>query len=54
VPYIEVNVRATPSAEAQVRQWTGGDLVSPVFDIDGQIIIDFKRAELVKALSLEK
>ena len=53
VPYIEVNVRATPSAEAQVRAWTGGDLVSPVFDIDGQIIIDFKRAELVKTLGLE-
>jgi glutaredoxin len=54
VPYIEVNVRATPSAEAQVREWTGGDLVSPVFDIDGKIVIDFKRAELIKALGLEK
>ena len=53
VPYIEVNVRATPSAEAQVREWTGGDLVSPVFDIDGKIVIDFKRAELIKALRLE-
>ena len=54
VPYVEVNVRATPSAEAQVREWTGGDLVSPVFDIDGKIVIDFKRAELIKALGLEK
>ena len=53
VPYVEVNVRATPSAEAQVREWTGGDLVSPVFDIDGKIVIDFKRAELIKALGLE-
>jgi len=54
VPYVEVNVRATPSAEAQVREWTGGDLVSPVFDIDGNIVIDFKRAELINALGLEK
>jgi glutaredoxin len=54
VPYIEVNVRATPSAEALVREWTGGSLVSPVFDIDGKIVIDFKRAELIKALGLEK
>ena len=54
VPYVEVNVRATPSAEAQVREWTGGDLVSPVFDIDGNIVIDFKRAELINVLGLEK
>lgn len=53
VPYTEINVRATPEAEAQVRQWTGGDLVSPVFDIDGQIIIDFQRAEVMRALGLE-
>jgi len=53
VPYTEVNVRADPEAEAQVRAWTGGDLVSPVFDIDGTIIIDFKRAELIKVLGLE-
>jgi glutaredoxin len=53
VPYSEVNVRATPGAEARVRQWTGGPLISPVFDIDGTIIIDFKRAELVKVLGLE-
>lgn len=53
VPYTEVNVRATPSAEAQVREWTGGPLISPVFDIGGTIIIDFKRSELIKALGLE-
>ena len=53
VPYTEVNVRATPAAEAQVREWTGGPLISPVFDIDGTIIIDFKRAELTRVLGLE-
>ena len=53
VPYTEVNVRATPAAEARVREWTGGPLISPVFDIDGTIVIDFKRAELIKRLGLE-
>ena len=53
VAFTEVNVRATPEAEARVRQWTGGPLISPVFEIDGQIIIDFKRAELSKALGLD-
>jgi arsenate reductase-like glutaredoxin family protein len=52
VPYTEVNVRAVPDAEAQVREWTGGPIVSPVFDIDGTIVIDFKRNELVKVLGL--
>jgi glutaredoxin len=53
VAYTEVNVRSTPEAEARVRQWTGGPLISPVFDIDGAIVIDFKRAELIKALGLD-
>ncbi len=53
VPFTEVNVRATPAAEARVREWTGGPLISPVFDIDGTIIIDFKRQELIEALGLE-
>jgi glutaredoxin len=53
VSYTEVNVRETPAAEARVREWTGGELISPVFDIDGTIIIDFKRQELIKALGLE-
>jgi glutaredoxin len=53
VPYTEVNVRAAPAAEARVREWTGGSLISPVFDIDGTIVIDFKRAELIKVLGLE-
>jgi glutaredoxin len=53
VAYTEVNVRATPEAEVRVRQWTGGDLVSPVFDIDGTIVIDFKRSELMRVLGLE-
>jgi glutaredoxin len=53
VTYREINVRADPEAEAQVRRWTGGDLVSPVFDIGGKIVIDFKRRELIQALGLE-
>jgi glutaredoxin len=53
VAYTEVNVRATPGAEARVREWTGGPLISPIFDIDGKIIIDFKRDELVEVLGLE-
>ena len=52
ISYSEINVRADPEAEARVREWTGGPLVSPVFDIDGTIVIDFKRAELSEVLGL--
>jgi glutaredoxin len=52
ISYSEINVRSDPEAEARVRQWTGGPLVSPVFDIDGTIIVDFKRTELVETLGL--
>lgn len=52
VPFVEVNVLTTPAAEARVREWTGGPLISPVFDIDGTIVIDFKREELMKVLGL--
>ena len=40
-------------AEKKVRDWTGGPLVSPVFDIDGEIVIDFKRSELMRVFGLE-
>jgi arsenate reductase-like glutaredoxin family protein len=53
IAYTEVNVRADPDAAARVREWTGGALVSPVFDLDGTIVIDFKRADLMKALGLD-
>jgi glutaredoxin len=53
VSYTEINIRLDPEAEAQVRRWTGGDLVSPVFDIGGRIVIDFKRRELIEALGLD-
>jgi len=51
--YTDVDIRATPGAEDRVREWTGGELISPVFDIDGTIIIDFQRDELIQALGLE-
>ena len=53
VAYAEIDVRADPQAEARLRQWTGGPLITPVFDIDGKIVIDFKRAELEQALGLK-
>ncbi len=51
--YREVDINATPGATDQLRQWTGGPLVTPTFDIDGRIIVDFDETALRQALGLD-
>lgn len=52
IQYTEVDVMSTIGADDQVRKWTGGDLVTPTFDIDGEIVIDFDETKLKKVLHL--
>jgi len=49
IPYTEVNITDVPGASDQLRKWTGGNLTTPTFDIDGEIIIenDVKRLKEV-------
>ena len=49
--YVEVDVNAIPAAAAQVRQWADGNLVTPTFEIDGAIVIDFDKEKLAKLLA---
>ena len=44
--YTEVDVNAVPGAADQVRKWAGGNLVTPTFDIDGAIVVDFDEQKL--------
>lgn len=46
----EVDVTTTPGAAAQVRQWANGNLVTPTFDIDGMILVDFDVSRLREML----
>ncbi len=48
--YVEVDVNAVPGAAAQVRRWANGNLVTPTFDIDGAIVLDFDEEKLKAAL----
>ena len=48
--YSEVDVNGTPGAAAQVRKWANGNLVTPVFDIDGTIVVDFDEQKLRETL----
>jgi glutaredoxin len=48
--YTEVDIYATPGATKQVREWGGGKLITPTFDIDGAIVVDFDEARLQEVL----
>ena len=46
LPFREVDIYAVSGAWAQVRAWGGGHIITPTFDIDGDIILDFDADEL--------
>jgi glutaredoxin len=48
--YTEVDVYGVPGALDQVREWCDGKLITPTFDIDGKIIIDFDEEALERVL----
>jgi len=48
--FTEVNVIENPDADAQLRIWGNGYRITPTFDIDGVIVLDFKEQELLEAL----
>jgi glutaredoxin len=41
IAYTDVNINDVPGASDQLRKWTGGNLTTPTFNIDGEIIIEF-------------
>jgi len=46
ISYREVDVTKNKKAAAQVREWADGNLVTPTFEIDGTIIVDWKQDEV--------
>jgi glutaredoxin len=50
VAYTEVDISSDLDAARQVRSWGKGAQVTPTFDIDGQIILDFDEKELENRL----
>jgi hypothetical protein len=51
--YLRLDVYQVPGAIQQVREWANGDLVTPTFDIDGTIIVDFDEDRLAELLGVE-
>jgi glutaredoxin len=48
--YTEVDIYAAPGAKEKVRAWGDGHLITPTFDIDGTIVLDFDEARLDEVL----
>lgn len=52
IAFTEVDIPSTPGAEDQVREWGGGNVVTPTFEIDGEIVIDFDKERLAHVLKI--
>ncbi len=50
--FTEVDISSTIGAARQVRSWAGGSLITPTFDIDGTIVVDFDEARLKEVLKI--
>jgi glutaredoxin len=48
--FTEIDIDKVPGAADQVRRWANGNRTTPIFDIDGTIIINFNEARLLEAL----
>lgn len=53
IQFLEVNVNDYPQAGKQVRAWANGNLVTPTFNIHGQVVVDFDIPKLKLALKIE-
>ncbi len=54
IPYQEVNIDHNPRGKQQLQQWTGGAMITPCFDIDGEIVIDFDQTRLKEILDIKE
>lgn len=51
IPFTEVDISVNLNAARQVRSWGGGVQITPTFDINGQIVLDFDREKIQRILS---
>jgi glutaredoxin len=51
ISFTEVDVNAVPEGAKQVRKWANGNLVTPTFDINGSIVVNFNKEKLADLLS---
>ena len=50
IDFVEVDISRNREAAQRVRGWANGFETTPTFDVHGQIVVDFKKDQLEKAL----
>lgn len=50
--YHMVDINKNPSTKAKLREWSGGFITTPTFDINGTIVVDFDEEKLTKILKI--
>lgn len=53
IEFVEIDVTRDRNAAQNLRNWTGGYETTPTFRIKGEVIINFDKDKLNKALNLE-
>ena len=53
IDFTEVDITTTPGAAEQVEKWCNGSRITPTFDIDGTIILDFDEPRLREVLGIQ-
>jgi glutaredoxin len=51
IEYSEVDINKVPEASEQVKKWANGDRITPTFDIDGTILVNWNEKELRRILT---
>ncbi len=51
IEYTEYDVTRNPAASRQVKEWTGGNLTTPTFYINGKVVVDWKKDEVARLLA---
>jgi len=50
IEYTEYDVTRNSAAATQVKEWTGGNLTTPTFYINGEVVVDWKKDEVTRLL----
>jgi len=51
IAFTEVDINKVPLASEQVKKWANGDRITPTFDIDGTILVNWNEKDLRNILS---
>ncbi len=53
ISYVEVDVSRDRAAAQRLRAWGGGQEITPTFEFQGKVVLDYDLAQLTKLLGIE-